>query len=849
MRPVLVAALASVSVLGLIAPANAQVADTAAVPGTSPQAHADSTGVQPGSPDTSVGDIVVTARRKSESLQNVPQTVSAVSGDTIKKLNITQFQDVASVVPGLSLGTGNVSSGGAPAPSLRGVTFDTNTAASPTVDIYLNEVPLGADNAFQAIYDIGDVEVLRGPQGTLRGRTAPSGAITIGTRRAVPSGWGGYVSLLGTDKSSINGQAAINAPVIHDVLAIRLAGLVDQNDGSFVRSATGGQKPYVNTESGRASLAFIPANNFDVHVTYQYLHSFGRQYAQEIGGGAPGGIVPGSTPALAAPAAGFNGPPLRGADRLDPSDTPSNREREYHFVSGQINWEIFGHRLSYVGGYVNTHYNSTTSIDFGNLFAGQDIYQTTQSKNEAVTQEVRLASVGGKLIDYTLGYFYAHGTSKTDVQQPAAFLAGSYGNPAGAPDPRGLNTNFTIPVVVNAPGIGTENSFFGNATLHLGSRTELSGGGRYIISSVNNQTSLRLGAGQIAVNVGAPCAAIGLPSTYPGYCNIPIAAPAAPINNSAQKVTDRPAVFNASLSHRFSDAILAYATVGSAWRRGPVIINLDNGGNDPVLTGLTFLKPERSTSYEIGFKTNFLDRRVRFNIAAFRQNFSNLIFRTQEVPYLDNNGATTQINNFAFTANAKAIVTGFDIDTAFQVTPNWSISGAFSYADGHVDNDLVPCRDSNFDGQPDTGAVTVAAFKARGQSVAFCRTSQSVSRQPIWNATTQSEYQQRIGRVQGYLRGLATINPSNTRQNVGYTVPSYAIVNLFAGIRSPNGAWDVGIFARNVTNTGVLLSRETTDTVAVGGLDAIFGDSGYRFATYTPPREVGINVRYAFGAR
>lgn len=849
MKAVLVAALAGVSVMGLAAPAVAQVADTAAQAATSPQTQADSTGVQPDSPEASVGDIVVTARRKSESLQNVPQTVTAVSGDTIKKLNLTQFQDIASVVPGLSLGNGNFSSGNAPAPSLRGVTFDSNTAASPTVDIYLNEVPVGADQAFQAIYDIGDVEVLRGPQGTLRGRTAPSGAITIGTRKADPSGWGGYVSGLGTEKGSINGQAAINAPIISDILAIRVAGLVDQNNGNFVHSSHGGQNPDVETQSGRANIAFIPASNFDAHLTYQYLHSSARQYTQEIGTGAPGGIVPGSSPPLAAPPAGYNGPTLVGADRLDPSDTPSNRTRRYHFVSGQVNWEVLGHRLSYVGGYVNSKLDDNISADAGNLFIGKDYYQTTRTAGEAVTQEVRLSSVGGKLIDYTLGYFYSHTTSLTNARQNAAFLPGSYGNPGGAPNPLGLNTDFALPVLVRVNAKSTENSFFGNATLHLGARTELSGGARFIIASVNNQTDLRLGAGQIALNLGAPCGAIGLPSTYPGFCNVPVPASTTPINANFQKRTDRPLVYNVSLSHRFSDTILAYATVGSSWRQGPIDIGLDNGGNDPVLAGLVFLKPERSTSYEVGFKTNFLDRRIRFNIAGFRQNFSNLIFRTQEVPYLDNNGATVQVNNFAFTANAKAIVTGFDVDTAFQVTPNWSISGAFSYADGHVDNDLVPCRDSNFDGQPDTGVVTVAQFQARRQSVAFCRTSQSVSRQPLWNATAQSELQQPIGQVQAYLRGLATINPSNTRQNIGYTVPAYALLNLYAGIRSPNGAWDVGVFARNITDNGVLLSREATNVVTGGGLSAIFGDSGYRFATYTPPREVGISVRYAFGTR
>src|SRR6202012_2533129 len=139
-----------------------------------------------------LGEIVVTARRKSESLQEVPQTVNAVSSETLQKLNITQFTDVQTVVPGLSLA--NSADGYNASASMRGRTFDVSTAAPlPTVAMYINDAPVQASELFNSLFDIGQVEVLRGPQGTTRGVSTPSGAMTVTTRRPDLSSYGATI--------------------------------------------------------------------------------------------------------------------------------------------------------------------------------------------------------------------------------------------------------------------------------------------------------------------------------------------------------------------------------------------------------------------------------------------------------------------------------------------------------------------------------------------------------------------------------------------------------------------------------------------------------------------------------
>lgn len=808
-------------------------------------AHAQATAAQkPAAEPAMVGEIIVTARRTSENLQNVPTTVSAVGGDSLKKLAITQFQDVAAVVPGLSLGTSSVTAGRSPAPSIRGVSYDASTQASPTVDIYQNDVPIDGGTAFQAVYDVQAIEVLRGPQGTLRGRTAPSGAITLTTRRADTHDFGGYVSALATDHGGRNLQGAVNVPVIEGVLGVRLAGVVDENKGDFVTSINSSLLPLKSTRSGRISVNFTPTDNFDASVTYQKLNSHKRSFTQVAGSGAFGGV------SAAAPA-GYNGPVITASQRLDVEDSPRFNYSDNDFLSAQLNWEFLGQRLSYIGGYTKGDSITAGALDYGNVLIGKSYFQNLTTVTKQTTHEVRLSSAKtGGLFDYTIGYFYSKAPSLTAGGQIASFLPGAFGSPGAPANPSVLNMRFTLPTIINVDNHATENSVFANVRVHLGEATELSGGVRHIVSKVDNVQTVFLGAGMISRAIGVPCSAAGFGSTYGGgYCDIPIAAGTTPVQNSSQKNTEKPTVYNLSISHRFSDQVLSYGTFATSWRRGANNFALNNAENDPVLASLVFLPDEKSKSFETGVKTNWLDRRLRLNLAVFYQKYDGLLFQVASVPYIAANGASVILSNSTFNVGADSVVKGFDLDGAFQITPNWSISGGVSYADGKVDNDTVPCRDSNFDGVPDTGSPTFNDFRSRNIHVATCKSNQAVSREPKWNGTLQSEYWRPVGSMEAYVRGLLSYSPENTRRNLSYTVPDYGLLNVFAGLRSADGAWDINLFARNLTKTDVQTSRDPDYTTPGGGITATFGQTGYRWVTYTPPREVGVSVRYAFGIR
>jgi iron complex outermembrane receptor protein len=262
------------------------------------------------------GDIVVTATRRNERLQDVPVTVTVVSDEQIQKLQIKNFTDIQVLSPGLSF---RASGDQGTVTSLRGISSTVTTSAPAAVVIYFNEIPVNDYVAFQGIYDVGQIEVLRGPQGTLRGVAAPVGSITIGTRRPDLTEIGGTGIVTYTNQPNFNGQAAINVPIVNDVLAIRVAGLYDRNENGDIRNPTNGVESRANTKSARASVLFQPIPPLSIFASYQYMRSNSYSLTQVRGTG----FVP--TAAQPFPA-GYNGPPIGGRDRLAVQETTAPRQ-------------------------------------------------------------------------------------------------------------------------------------------------------------------------------------------------------------------------------------------------------------------------------------------------------------------------------------------------------------------------------------------------------------------------------------------------------------------------------------------------------------------------------------------
>jgi iron complex outermembrane receptor protein len=841
-------AMASVSIAAMASAAAAQSAPaTSAVAAAAPAEEA------------TLGEIVVTARRKSESLQNVPQSVAAVTSDTLQKLNITQFTDVQNVVPGLSLS--NSTNGYTASASMRGVTFDVNTAAPlGTVATYINDAPVQTTFLFNSQFDIGQVEVLRGPQGTTRGVSTPSGAITATTHKPNLSEFGGYVNATATDQQGRNVQGALNIPVIDDVLAVRLAGVMDQNDAGGVRSIHNALRPSAKTAAERLSIAFEPNDRFNANLTYQHLDNRFQTFDQVSGLGASDP----SFPAKFAQAYAAINPPLSPFDRASVEDGISDARSHQDIVIANVDSRIFGQHLSYVGSYQHTKTHArnmglTNNADVGDIVPGLEFYNYDNVGQEQTTQELRVASdpAPGRFFDYTVGAYYSWSRAFGAVISPTPLTLGAFGSPALGVNPAAYNPNYVLfSSVYDTGGANQETSLFGNVTLHLGDKTELSGGIRHIWSIVSKDPVYNAFPGLAALPTstlrlpaGVPCSAAGLTSTYAGFCNVPLPLSIPGLAASTPMLSrnsDTPNIYNVSLSHHFTPDLLAYATTGTSFRSGFYSPGLQGAiltSTDPAIQALTSHPAERSRSYELGFKSTFLDGRARLNADIYRQRFNNF---TMYIPNINYSTGTT-VSNFGFTQPVDALVQGFEIDAAYQVTRDWNVGLLASYADSKVQGSQVVCNTFNAAGQPSFNAGLVS----------FCPGG-SASRLPYWNATLTSEYFHPItDNMDGFIRGLFTYFPENkNRAEPNFTVPAYGLLNLFAGVRSHDGAWEVSFFAKNILKNETVLDKSPVAAnlnglliPQIGYAGALPSTSGYYATQVTPPREVGLNVRYAFGSR
>lgn len=863
-------ALASASVLAFSAPAFAQSTEQPPEANNVPGAEANE-----GFAET---DIVVTARRRDESSQDVPLVVNAVTAEELAKLNIREFAEITTAVPGLALSTS--ANGIGTQATLRGIAYDVNVSGNNgTIEFYLNDAPTSSAIVFQTLFDVGQIELLRGPQGTLRGRASPSGSMTITTRRPDLNEVGGYVNMTGTTLNTINVNAAVGVPIISDVLAVRVAGVYEETDGNRVNSINNGVNPYVKTKGVRASLRFDPIDNLTINASYLKSVRDARVFDQvESANLATGGVLaPGATL-------------IRADQRLAVGAVPRQFKQDFDVFNWQGDFRFAGQRLSYVGSYNKQRYSSFAPNDPGAFFLTTPLTtfgsvigvaltptltipvaispttatfpqfsalgQTSNTRSTQESHELRIQSddrVFG-IFDYVLGGLILKTNSPTELLSQAVLINfPGAGVPSVAGDVRPLTPFLILNAPVSRPAATLEKSIFFNVTAHLGERTEVSGGLRYI--NYKETASLFLTDPLSGVVTRVAAAERPFPGEQP----------------------ENTVIYSASAKHRFSDSLMVYASFGTSWRPGSTtnsIIAATNSAGAVTAAPFSnyFIVPaETSQSYEIGFKSNLFDRRLRFNATAYLQNFKNYAYQAPNIIAATGSGPNDPASVLTtlspgISAGVPVQVKGIEAELAWN-SPRFSASASVSYSKSKIQNGLIPCNDFfPADGIPDSSGQIPAnsaqlGLLTGGGVIAQCRVNFSASRLAPFSATLQAEYNAPIsGNVDGYLRGLASIygDSDNDPANSLDKVEAYGLVNLYAGIRDPRGAWDVGFFVKNVFDTERVLSRNanassvsfTNITNAfIGQPRGVTGISNYRGITTTPPREFGLNVRYAFGSR
>jgi iron complex outermembrane receptor protein len=821
MRNITKAALAGVSLWVLTAPAMAQ----------------DAASSEEG---FNSGEIVVSARRREESAQDVPLVVNAVTSDTLSKLNIRDFKDVQTLVPGLQLGTSQNGIGAQT--TLRGIAYDVNASGNNgTVEFYLNEAHISAGMLFQSMYDVEQIEVLRGPQGTLRGRAAPSGSITVTTRKPQLNEAGGYMSGTANDLHGWNLNGAINVPVIADKLAVRVAGVIDQNRDNLVRSINNPLRPNREMEGGRVSVRFEPFDFLSLNGSYTVSQQDARTFDRVESLSVRDPSAPAS-PVL-----------IRASDARSTLYTPRTYTQDFEIFNWQAQLRLYGQKLDYVGGRNKQRIHSFDPLDKGGFFGSaypielRSAGQYTDTSSTETTHEFRLSNeerVAG-MFDYVVGYFYDKLSAPSDLVQQTPLFVGILNN-AFVPSPDNFQTIINTPI--SRGGVSVEKSYFANLTAHIGENFELAGGARHI----KYKTTGFLTIGGVPVEAA----------------------------NEDRKLSTT--IYSASATYRITPDVMVYGSFGTSWRPGSstnTIMLREITDPGTLLASYYYPKAEKSKSFEIGFKSEWFDRRLRLNVTAYHQTFKNYAFSSRNlfVAGTDASGANRVITvNPALAVGVPAKVDGVEAEIGFQATPNWSIAATLAYSKSKIRNGTIPCNDYfPHDGIPDASSQVptydqIIAANG-GNQIAECNVNFRAGTSAPFSAVVQSEYSRPIGNFgDGYLRGLFSFNGNSLNEpgNAFDDVKSYGLLNLFLGVRDPDGAWDLNFFAKNVFDVGRSLITTSNalnvsyqqlyctpmvpvvcpaDRAVTVGQNAT---STYRgIQSYTPPREFGINLRVAFGSR
>lgn len=824
------------------------------------------------------GEIFVTATLRTENLQEIPIAVSAYNAEALAKSGVKDLKNLDQVSASFNANSSQTESGGTTL-RVRGVgTTGNNSGLESAVGIFLDGVYLSRPGiALGDLLDVQQIELLRGPQGTLFGRNTSAGAVSIKTAKPNLNEFEGYANATYGNFDLFNAQAGFSAPVIEGVFGIRLSAATRNRDG-FLRNAVGGESNDRDRYLFRGQAYFEPSADFSLRIIADYSNSDEK---------CCDAVILQDTSYVANGLYAVNGLPANGGvtafgpQAFNKRRTSNNREFrdqiEQFGMSGQIDWDLGGPELTYIVGYRNFKAQSSQESDFVslNVFSTSDntSASTANSINsigriKTITNELRITgdTMSGKL-QYLFGGYYSDErireqgslTLGPDYQAYISAVLSSL----GAPGPNPAQNIFASGV--SAAGNFAANRFtqnarnfslFTNNTFNLTDQFAINVGARYS-DDRKRGTFTQLAANSPACSavlanplsgplaalqplkplaVALTCFPFSTQANYPGAGTPALPTPF-PFN---QVFKDNELIYTGKLTFKPSEDVNTYASFTHGYKTGG--FNLDPtaaaGGASPQF------KSEKVDAYEVGIKTKLLGNRVTANLAAFHQDlkdfqvleFTGVQFVTFNVP--------------------KAKSSGVELETLFRASRELSINLSGTYTDARYPKSCA------------SGLPLTAAF----QTVrTLC--GAKLTNAPEFVGIAGFDYSKEIGSnlefgLNGSVRYetkrrtstqdvlvLAAGNTPDPKSVPGGTVPNpfdiqkgTAKVNLRAGFGSQDGGWRVEFFGDNIFD---VQTRNVTFNVPLRGVGSLpsplsGANAVARGAFLQDPRTYGITVRTKF---
>ncbi|HEX7858258.1 MAG TPA: TonB-dependent receptor [Sphingobium sp.] len=694
------------------------------------------------------GEIVVTAQKRSENLQSVPVAVSVLSGAALAQTARPSIESAAQLVPALNfLKSGTTLN---QTIFLRGVgTATFSIAGEPSVSTVVDGVVYArSGEAFSDLVDVAQMEVLRGPQGTLFGKNASAGVVNI-TTQMPKFEWGGTAEASYFDRNEFRLKGSVNIPLAQD-LAARVTGFYGTYDGNIWNTAANNWVNGYKHWGVRGQILYEPSDDLRIYATADYHKNRDNCCAEIIGANVSASSLINSVL-----------PTPQGADsRQIAQNLVTRTEEEGWGLSLQADMALGTNTVTSITSYRRWNNTEIRDGDFlPQAYVGfNQLHDTGPQKSTTFSQEIRLTSPAKQFISYVVGAYYSNATSRRIFTRNVLSCTAVAGAPTTVLIPCGSALANPTTSNTGTADFGSEFNniaVFGQGTMNVSDSLRLIAGLRY------THDSLSVFEDRVSQAAGP-----GINASFLGFNT----------STSSDNLSGK-----AAIQYDLSRDIMTYASYARGYK-GPaynVFFNLTG-------TGTNVIAPETSDAYEIGLKNTLFGGKLTLNIAGFYAKYYNF--------QANNPDLAAGVVVTRFTNAGKVSTRGVEVDFSLRPIRDLSLNGGVAYTDAHVDAFFQPTPTT-----PVIPSGTPLAYAPKWKG--------SLSADYRWR--TGGPVDLYLGAQGNFQSSQLSIFSPTLSDRVFGTIAPYGLVNLSAGIGDSADKYRLTFQVRNLFDKSYIAAVQT----------------------------------------
>lgn len=741
-----------------------------------------------------IEEVIVSAQKREQSLQDVPVSVNAIAGVQISERGIDGLEELSAHVPNLTIHKTPDSS----KIYIRGLGSGENKGFEQSVGLFIDGVYGGRARQFMTPFlDVARVEVLRGPQGTLFGKNTIAGAVTIHSAQPSDELEASLTASYEPRYQSYSADGVLSGPIT-ERLKGRLAVRQAESDGFMENTSLDSDEAADVTTAVRGTLLWDATDDLQLVAKYAQGRSdvIGRNSRMDEAGPWLGALQ------AADPAFAYS--PYK---RSTTDKEFSNTDNENFTLT--VNYSLGEYEITAISGYSEYQLESWIDSDFSAI---ESSVQQIGEEFEQWSQELRLTSPLGGKIDYIAGLYFQ--ASKLNSLRHVSVDPAS----VSLPGPRWGNlTDFDQDSETYA--------IFGSMTWHATDVLHLTAGLRYTVEEKDAARGLRytdyLSESPLA-SVYEPTAPLTIPIGPGVFTNLyGLAAGAQQLSGVYEHdIEDDRRVENISpslkLQYDLNDDVMLYASIGQAYKSGGFNAG-GTTGDDPdeyaVNAAVFDFDEEEALAFEVGGKTRLLAGRATLNFALFRTDYNDLQVSSFE-------GGSFIVDNAA-----ETITQGLEVDGTVLLTENLTLNGSFAYLDATY---------SKYESGVCT-ALQSAAYTGSGTCTQNL-TDRGIANAPEWSASISLDHEMLLNEAL-LLRSHLDIGYTDEQYLAADLDPhtleeSHYMVNGRVALSNGDGSWEVALVGKNLTDEEV--RTFSTDPLLL---------SGAYFAHMDAPRTLSVQLK------